>query len=364
MKRDNVKTAGIHVGDVYKTYKELCHALHEEETSSNSKKAQIENWARFFKFRREGRKFIIDEIYDTPLPPRVVQRNKPSECADLMYPSLVELMSESDDHSICAPKIELLESLGFISSDYYKCPAFQGTKHFDISTDISLDEIPVDENNILQKEVHRICTSVINQYFERGLENLQKRHKIRYEKTYQYSMDDDGKIYILSDSEYKVRIEAAKLDALEKVGCKTIAQAWMKGVHLRYAVCLRKILKERYQIHEVREVYLIKHFGNFANAQNKLRKELGDNDSKKVLNGKMIELTKNAINKAAQEYTGGAKTNKRRNFIEWVKEYLIENKIVPPFQNKNTFEKAIQKECMDFLNNYIRLGSEDYFYHD
>lgn len=78
----------------------------------------------------------------------------------------------------------------------------------------------------------------------------------------------------------------------------------------------------------------------------------------------MIELTKNAINKAAQEYTDGAKTNKRRNFIEWVKEYLIENKIVPPFQNKNTFEKAIQKECMDFLNNYIRLGSEDYFYND
>lgn len=35
----------------------------------------------------------------------------------------------------------------------------------------------------------------------------------------------------------------------------------------------------------------------------------------------MIELTKNAINKAAQEYTDGAKTNKRRNFIEWVKEY-------------------------------------------
>ena len=78
----------------------------------------------------------------------------------------------------------------------------------------------------------------------------------------------------------------------------------------------------------------------------------------------MIELTKNAINKAAQEYTDGAKTNKRRNFIEWVKEYLIENKIVPPFQNKNTFEKAIQKECMDFLSNYISLGSEDYFYPD
>ena len=180
MKTDKVNTAGIHVGDVYKSYKELCYALREEVTSSNSKTAQIENWARFFKFRREGRKFIIEEIYDTPLPPRVVKRNKPSEYADLMYPVLLELMGKSKDHSICDSKIKLMERLGFVNSDYYKCPAFQGRKPLDINPNIPLDKIPVDNNNILQSEIHRICTSVINQYFDRGLENLQKRDKIRY----------------------------------------------------------------------------------------------------------------------------------------------------------------------------------------
>ena len=374
MKTDKVNTTGIHVGDVYKTYKELCYALHEKETSSNSKKSQIENWARFLKFRREGRKFIIEEIYATPLPPRIVTRQKPSECADLMYPVLVELMSERKDHSICDSKIKLLERLGFVNSNYYKCPAFHGIKPFDISTDKPLDEIPVDNTNILQSEIHRICTSVINQYFDRGLENLQKRDKIRYEKTYQYSMDDNRQIFILSDSEYKTRIEAAKLDALQKVGCKTTAKARMKGVYLRYAVCLRKILKERYQIHDVQEVYHIKPFGNFANAQNKLHKEF-ENDgydgnlyfafienNRIKLNNKMIELTTNAINNAAKEYTNGGKTYKRDNFIEHVKEYLTENEFVPRFLVNNEFEQAIQKECMDFLTDYISLSSEDTYY--
>ena len=374
MKTDKVNTAGIHVGDVYKSYKELCYALREEVTSSNSKTAQIENWARFFKFRREGRKFIIEEIYDTPLPPRVVKRNKPSEYADLMYPLLLELMGKSKDHSICDSKIKLMERLGFVNSDYYKCPAFQGRKPLDINPNIPLDKIPVDNNNILQSEIHRICTSVINQYFDRGLENLQKCDKIRYEKTYQYSMDDNRLKYILSDSEYKTRIDAAKLDALKKVECKTTAQAHMKGVSLRYAVCLRKILKERYKVHDVQEVYLIKPFGNFANAQNKLRKEYESDDyeedlyfalienSRKALNDKMVELTTNAINKAAQEYTEGANTYKRHNYMEHVINYLFEKGFVPPVYNSTSFENAIRKECMDFLNNYIRLRAEDCFY--
>lgn len=137
---------------------------------------------------------------------------------------------------------------------------------------------------------------------------------------------------------------------------------------------MRKILKERYKIHDVQEVYLIKPFGNFANAQNKLRKEYESDDyeedlyfalienSRKALNDKMVELTTNAINKAAKEYTEGANTYKRHNYMEHVINYLFEKGVVPSVYNSTSFENAIRKECMDFLNNYIRLRAEDCFY--
>lgn len=56
----------IKQGDTYKNYKELCLALGEEPKTSNSKKAQMKEWERYFKFTKQGHKFMINKIYETP----------------------------------------------------------------------------------------------------------------------------------------------------------------------------------------------------------------------------------------------------------------------------------------------------------
>ncbi|MBS5955172.1 MAG: hypothetical protein KIB53_15295, partial [Paraclostridium bifermentans] len=53
---------------VIKNYKELCSLLEIKVTSGKSKKIQLEDLERFCEYHKEGNKFVIDEIFETPLP--------------------------------------------------------------------------------------------------------------------------------------------------------------------------------------------------------------------------------------------------------------------------------------------------------
>lgn len=56
----------LKVGMEIKNYKYFCKLLNEDIKCSNSKDAQIKEWLRHFNYEKQGHKFIITEIYDTP----------------------------------------------------------------------------------------------------------------------------------------------------------------------------------------------------------------------------------------------------------------------------------------------------------
>ena len=59
----------LYVGLIIKNYKELCAILGiPVKASTNSKQAQYKEMDRYFKYHKEGNKFIIDEIYLEVLP--------------------------------------------------------------------------------------------------------------------------------------------------------------------------------------------------------------------------------------------------------------------------------------------------------
>lgn len=55
------------IGMVVKNYKELCNLLGQEIKNGKSKKYQLEEFSRYFDWEKSGQKFIITDIYDTPL---------------------------------------------------------------------------------------------------------------------------------------------------------------------------------------------------------------------------------------------------------------------------------------------------------
>ena len=58
----------IKIGQVIKNYKEFCLLMEEKIKGGTAKKAQLKEWSRYFKYHKNGYKFIIDEIYNKPLP--------------------------------------------------------------------------------------------------------------------------------------------------------------------------------------------------------------------------------------------------------------------------------------------------------
>lgn len=54
------------IGQKFKNYKELCDYLKEPVKTGKSKQLQILNWGRYFEYEKDGHKFIITDVYETP----------------------------------------------------------------------------------------------------------------------------------------------------------------------------------------------------------------------------------------------------------------------------------------------------------
>ena len=63
-----VNTSKLVIGMVIKNYKELCNLFGEDTKTGKAKQLQLKNWKRYFDWEKDGQKFIITDIYDTPLP--------------------------------------------------------------------------------------------------------------------------------------------------------------------------------------------------------------------------------------------------------------------------------------------------------
>jgi len=57
----------LSIGMAIKNYREMCFILEEKEKKGKSRLLQIANWERYFKWHKDGQKFIIDEVFEMPI---------------------------------------------------------------------------------------------------------------------------------------------------------------------------------------------------------------------------------------------------------------------------------------------------------
>lgn len=90
--------SNIQAGEIYKNYKELCSILGEQQKTSNSKNAQLKEWERYFSYSRDGHKFIINEIYNSPQPKQDARsqgNNRKYESISITHPEIVKFLEPS-----------------------------------------------------------------------------------------------------------------------------------------------------------------------------------------------------------------------------------------------------------------------------
>ncbi len=50
----------------FKNYRKICEYLHEPIKTGKSKQLQLEDWKRYFEYKRDGNAFVITKVYDAP----------------------------------------------------------------------------------------------------------------------------------------------------------------------------------------------------------------------------------------------------------------------------------------------------------
>lgn len=112
-----INTSNLKIGQVVKNYKELCALLGEEfKQGGDSRKAQLKEFARYFEWEKSGQKFLITDIYDTPLP-KEDGRNKGKyvKCIEII---LLNYLSKQKGYTYTLSKKKWWELLGMVNRKY------------------------------------------------------------------------------------------------------------------------------------------------------------------------------------------------------------------------------------------------------
>lgn len=168
------------------TYKEVCEKLNIPYYSSgNQKKAQLKELKRYIEFESVNRKWLILDVYDSPLDKeaRAVPKNsiyvKYVECVLLSY------LSKQPSNEAYITKNNLWLLLGMINNNYNfykdKYDALHETNEL-----MTFFEV----NNFYQRS-----NSYLSKIVESSLNSLKRRYLIEWDKPYMISIEYDNGNY-------------------------------------------------------------------------------------------------------------------------------------------------------------------------
>lgn len=207
-------------------YKELCSLLNEPvlPSGSNSQKSQYKRFARFFKWEKFKRKFIITDIYDLPLS-KIDGRLNGNNSIYVQYIEaiLLRYLLCKTGYTCYITKNQLWKLLGMINNNYQN---------------ISLDQL----KNDLEPFNINVTSYELNMFYHRSnqkltpilftaLNNLENRSLIKfYKQTVIVMKDENSKrdiFTIASDKEYK-QILTAERAILNDMGLYSKTQVYCK----------------------------------------------------------------------------------------------------------------------------------------
>lgn len=134
-----VDVSNIKEGLTVNNYKAMCGLLNESVKGGSAKKAQLSEWERFFKWNKNGNKFIIIEIYDIPKEKTIAHggnRNVVEYLPNIEKLLFDLLASKKFNGEMCLPKMLLLALLKMVN-DNYKYGKYETLK---LSAYLNIDE--------------------------------------------------------------------------------------------------------------------------------------------------------------------------------------------------------------------------------
>ncbi len=244
-----VDVSRICVGTEVKNYKAMCEVLGcvPCKGSGNDKRSQLRNWERYFRWRREGHKYIVTEIYDVPLPYVDGRSLREGVYLGHIEALTVRLLASCRNNRLYCLKNDLYAMLGFVNGNY---------------EDLRLRHSDIIENAVRSGEMtsydvddFRIRTAAkLNKILFTALNSMQKRNIIDYRTEYVIFRSDPASHMLYKDTA-DVRetsiIEDAQAEILSQMDCHNMRDVLISGRIHEFNFKINSYLQESYDWHGV-----------------------------------------------------------------------------------------------------------------
>lgn len=347
-----MKIENLKVGMVIKNYKELCKTLEVEEKKSGSKKYQLKDFERYFKYHKEGNKFIVDEIFDTVLPVIDGRGKNPNSHGnnhigqpvfkndlEIIITDIIATEYQSKttlDKNINIPKSYMFFNSCMVNKDYLNL--------YNMMEKVSKDEdIPL----VTIDNFYNTSRTKMTKNMERALNGLKNQGLIHWE--YRLSVKTIQNQHRLATEQEINLIKTIEVKVLQDMGYKSMTEIWFTPKWKTFQKEKKKLMRSELGLcYDYSSVYIIPslQFETYMSDYEKVKQ------SKLDINSNMIEST---IKSAEKKY------NKTVSKVTGV--YMDKFHMEKENPYECTFaEKKYVSDIVKLTSMFIQRGEEDIDY--
>lgn len=279
-----IDTSKLEIGMTVKNYKVLCELLGQEVKDGKSKKYQLEDFSRYFDWEKSGQKFIITDIYDTPLTKedkrKLGNNSIYVQCIEVV---LLQYLSKQEGYTKTFTKRNWWEMLGIINHKYGRTSENQ-LKNLDYT--VTSWEV---------KHFYQRCNKKLEQILFSALNSLQNRKLITYEiQTVIVERNKQGKeeYFNADDFQKKLILEVERYVLHNVMGYEKMFQVFIRFQQAEFYQKVNDLLYQQYGWdHYFKQIKVIYTSNGVKEALPELEMKL----QKQLLNKKVIDyLNSNA----------------------------------------------------------------------
>lgn len=305
-----MKIENLKVGQVFKNYKDLCNELEVEHKAGKSKQLQIKDWYRYFSYSKEGHKFIVNEVYKTPIK-KIDNRGKDSKYGEFVQLLVLDLLAQCKSDNVSISRNKLMLAINMINSNYGTCS--ENVRKLSIYANI-------DERVVY--DFYNTNNSNFKSTVETALKNLMDKRIIWVDMVTKVAVKD-SKIHRIATRTEKVQILDIEKLVLNELGYKNVSQVRVSGEWKKFKNRTRTLLNFQSDINYYYSAYNITVNEKYIdNEREELIKYLLSNDERKNLKGKLNESIMNNIFENAEKRQKKGFTNGKKAKIRMSESYV------------------------------------------
>lgn len=332
-----MKVENLTKGLVVKNYKVLCELLEvEKKAGGKSKSIQMEDWERYFVYHKEGHKFVIDEIYETPLENTKVN-GRPSVYGNMVQLLILDLLGKSRGAIIISAN-KLMEAIGMTNENYGKCQ----------DDALGLSNYGGMEVGHVY-DFYNTTGSGFRKVIVTALDNLEKKMIVNYSKVVKVKEVNLHNPRIATDEEVELLLSISK-DILDELGFDNIGLIRRSNQWGNYLKMKKKMLSEKTNFEYDYSAYKIvvnrKHLEKEKiKLTNLILNEEAFNKEKSGLNSLVIENTiDNAKNRVENIDNTSDKLAKLRSKSDYVDNIILLCRLTINNESSSIYEVVHEKQ--------------------